>query len=279
MAHAYADDPEAAAATLRGFFARHARVFVLTGAGISTHSGIPDYRGPDGAWKRPAPVTYQAFVAEEATRRRYWARAFVGWPRFAAARPNAAHAALAGWEAKGGPTLLLTQNVDALHQKAGSRRVVDLHGRLDAIACLDCARRFDRDEVQASMAADNPAWADVAARPGPDGDAQLESADFSTFRVPACPDCGGMLKPDVVFFGENVPRARFEAARDALEASDAMLVVGSSLMVYSGYRFARMAHESGRPLALLTRGVTRADELASLKLEADCVDVLPRALA
>ena len=268
-----------AALQLREWLARHRRVFVLTGAGVSTHSGIPDYRAADGSWKRPAPVTLQAFTADEASRRRYWARAFVGWPRFSSARPNAAHIALAAWEARGGPSLLLTQNVDALHQKAGSRDVVDLHGRLDTIVCLACRAAFPRDDVQARIAEANPDWQVTTALPGPDGDADLETADFDNFAVPGCPACGGMLKPDVVFFGENVPRARFEAACAALAASDAMLVVGSSLMVYSGFRFARMAHDAGLPLAILTRGLTRADELAALKLEADCTDVLPLALA
>jgi NAD-dependent SIR2 family protein deacetylase len=252
---------------LRDWLASHRRVFLLTGAGVSTGSGIPDYRDAAGEWKRPPPVTLQAFTADAATRARYWARAFVGWPRFRGASPNAAHVALAAWERTGGLSCLLTQNVDALHQKAGSVRVLDLHGRLD------------RDEVQARMSDDNPHWRDVQARAGPDGDADLEDADFATFRVPPCPACAGMLKPDVVFFGETVPRERVEQAQAMLMASDAMLVVGSSLMVYSGYRFARMAHEAGLPLAILTRGVTRADALASLKLEADCVDVLPRALA
>lgn len=269
---------DAAATTLRDWLDRHRRVFVLTGAGVSTGSGIPDYRDAAGAWKRPAPVTFQAFATDASTHARYWARAFVGWPRFSEAAPNAAHRALSAWEARGGPSLLLTQNVDALHQKAGSRNVIDLHGRLDEVVCLGCRARFDRDEVQQRMARQNPHWAGVQARPGPDGDADLESADFSTFRAPACPACEGLLKPDVVFFGENVPRARFEASAAALASSDAVLVVGSSLMVYSGYRFVRLAREAGRPIAILTAGTTRADDLADLKLAADCVDVLPLAL-
>jgi NAD-dependent SIR2 family protein deacetylase len=265
--------------TLREWIARHRRVFVLTGAGVSTASGIPDYRDVDGRWKRPAPVTYQAFVGDGAARARYWARSFVGWPRVAGAAPNAAHRALADHEPGGGIALVLTQNVDGLHQKAGSRAVVDLHGRLDAVVCLRCGARAARDGLQARIAAANPAWRDVRALPAPDGDADLAAMDVATFRVPDCSACGGLLKPDVVFFGENVPRARVDAARDALARSDAMLVVGSSLMVYSGYRFARMAHEAGIPLAILTRGVTRADALADLKVDADCGPALARALA
>jgi NAD-dependent SIR2 family protein deacetylase len=222
-------------------------------------------------------VTYQAFVQNPATRARYWARSFVGWPGFSSARPNAAHEALARWEREDDRLgLLLTQNVDRLHQRAGSRAVVDLHGRLDEVRCLACGDRLPRDAVQARMAADNPGWSDISAPAGPDGDADIDAAP--DFRVPPCPACGGMLKPDVVFFGEAVPRERVEHTRMALAASDGLLVVGSSLMVYSGYRFARMAHEAGVPVAILTRGVTRADDLASLKIEGDCVEVLPRAL-
>lgn len=276
---AVAAPPADAADALGHWLRAHRRVFVLTGAGVSTGSGIPDYRDEGGAWKRTPPVTYQAFMQDDATRHRYWARSFVGWPRFSGAMPNAAHRALARWEADGhGPSLLLTQNVDALHQKAGSRAVVDLHGRLDVVRCLSCEILIGRDAVQARMREENPAWLAVNARPGPDGDADIEGADFASFRIPHCEACGGLLKPDVVFFGENVPRPRVEAARDALARSDAMLVVGSSLMVYSGYRFARMARDAGLPLAILTRGVTRADDIATLKLEADCADVLPRAL-
>lgn len=273
------DDHETAADTLRRWLARHRRVFVLTGAGVSTASGIPDYRGRDGQWKRPPPVTFQAFVQEPAMRARYWARAFVGWPRFSAAVPNAAHAALGRWEERGGLSMLLTQNVDALHQKAGSRAVVDLHGRLDRVHCLDCGDASTRDEVQRWMQRANPGWSHVDARVAPDGDADVDHAGLPPFVPPACRACGGLLKPDVVFFGENVPRECVDVAFRALSDSDAMLVVGSSLMVYSGFRFARMARESGLELAILTRGATRADDIATIKLEADCVEVLPRALA
>lgn len=263
---------------LSDWLAGRSRVFVLTGAGCSTGSGIPDYRDVDGAWKRRPPVTFQAFTGEPATRQRYWARSFVGWPRIAQARPNAAHHALAAWQRSGGVSMLLTQNVDGLHQKAGSPGVVDLHGRLDEVRCLGCDHRASRASVQAVMAEANPDWTSLAAVAAPDGDADLDAVDTSTFRLPDCPCCGGLLKPDVVFFGENVPLARVQLAQRALQASDGMLVVGSSLMVYSGYRFARMAHAAGIPIAIATRGATRADELADLKCHTDCADLLPAVL-
>jgi NAD-dependent SIR2 family protein deacetylase len=259
-----------AAQELRAWLQAHRSVFVLTGAGVSTNSGIPDYRGADGHWKRSAPITYQAFVQDPAMRARYWARSFVGWPVVEQARPNLAHAALAALEAQGRTAMLVTQNVDRLHTRAGQQSVIDLHGRIDQVACLACAVRLPRASVQAMLADAHPEWTAITANAAPDGDADLEHLDLGGFRPPPCPQCGGLLKPDVVFFGENVPRARVETAADALHRADAMLVVGSSLMVYSGYRFARMAHEAGLPLAILTRGVTRADDLATLKLDADC---------
>jgi NAD-dependent SIR2 family protein deacetylase len=250
-------------------------VFVLTGAGCSTASGIADYRDESGAWKRTPPVTYQAFTQDAATRRRYWARSFAGWPHFATAAPNAAHLALARYEREGGLSLLLTQNVDGLHQRAGSTRVVDLHGRLDSVRCLACSDITPREVLQSRLAEENRGRVDAVSAFAPDGDADLERDDFDDYSVPACRRCGGMLKPDVVFFGENVPRPRVEAAAQALAGSDGVLVAGSSLMVYSGYRFVRMAHQAGLPIALLTRGATRADDLATLALRADCTEVLP----
>ncbi|MET1023111.1 MAG: NAD-dependent protein deacetylase [Pseudoxanthomonas sp.] len=258
---------------LRDFIDRHARIFVLTGAGCSTDSGIPDYRDTDGQWKRAQPVTFQAFMGEHATRQRYWARSLVGWPRFVAAQPNGVHHALAALEARGQVSLLLTQNVDRLHQAAGSREVVDLHGRLDVVRCMDCDRRTPREDFQALLTARNPGWDTLDAGIAPDGDADLEM-DFAAFDIPACAHCGGVLKPDVVYFGENVPRERVQAAQHALEHSDAMLVVGSSLMVYSGFRFAQWAHRAGTPIAALNRGRTRADALLALKVEHDCADAL-----
>ena len=269
--------PDAADA-LRDWLDAHRRVFVLTGAGISTPSGIPDYRGPDGSWKRSAPITYQAFMRDPAMRSRYWARSFVGWPVVARAKPNRAHASLVALEERGRTTALVTQNVDGLHTRAGHRAVVDLHGRIDRVVCTSCAARSDRADIQSRLAETNPAWAGLTADTAPDGDADLNHADVSSFRAPSCTRCNGVLKPDVVFFGENVPRERVAVTQAALAQADAMLVVGSSLMVYSGYRFARTAHERGLPLAILTRGVTRADDLATLKLDTGCEEALERAV-
>lgn len=259
---------------LQDFVAAHRRLFVLTGAGCSTASGIPDYRDEQGAWKRTPPVTYQAFAGDLATRQRYWARSLVGWPRIAEARPNAAHRALAALEAQGSCELLLTQNVDGLHQAAGSRSVIDLHGRLDDIVCLGCAARSSRAALQVRLVDANPEWAGLTAGAAPDGDADLEGRDFSAFLVPACEACDGMLKPDVVFFGENVPRERVQAAMAHLERADAMLVVGSSLMVYSGLRFVHAAIRAGTPVAAVNLGRTRADDLLQFRIAAPCGDAL-----
>ncbi len=257
-----------AAATLRGWISNHRRVFVLTGAGCSTGSGIPDYRDENGEWKRRPPVMILAFRTQEATYRRYWARACAGWPRFTAAVPGAAHHALAALERTGTLARLVTQNVDGLHQRAGSRAVIDLHGRLDEVVCLGCGDRTPRESVQSAMTAANPDWgaAPIAA---PDGDADIDAASVEAFVPPRCARCGGLLKPDVVFFGENVPHARVDEARDALSRSDALLVAGSSLMVYSGFRFVRLAHDLGLPIAIVNRGRTRGDELAHVKVEGE----------
>jgi NAD-dependent SIR2 family protein deacetylase len=271
-------DADTAAEALYEWLRPHRRVFVLTGAGLSTGSGIPHYRDENGAWQRKPPIDFRAFVGDARARARYWARSFVGWPSFAGARPNRGHQALARWQERDGPHALVTQNVDGLHARAGSRDVVDLHGCLDEIVCLDCGARRARESVQAELAERNPDWVELGAAVLPDGDADLEGVAFERFATPVCEHCGGMVKPDVVFFGENVPRARVAAAQQALAEADAMLVIGSSLMVYSGFRFARAAREAGLPLALLNRGVTRADDIATLKLEADCAATLQGAL-
>ncbi len=262
------------ATALREFIARHERLFVLTGAGCSTGSGIPDYRDADGAWKRAQPVTLQAFLSHEHTRRRYWARGLVGWRRMRGARPNDAHRSLAALEHDGRIEQLVTQNVDGMHQAAGSRNVIDLHGRVDTVLCLTCGRRLARADIQAELERRNPRFATLDALEAPDGDADLEGIDFSSFDVPACDACGGLLKPDVVFFGESVPKPRVERAFSALARADAMLVVGSSLMVLSGYRFARAAADAGKPIAAVNLGRTRADDLLALKIAEPCAQAL-----
>ena len=261
-------------ATLITFLTRHPRLFILTGAGVSTDSGIPDYRDTNGDWKRPQPVTYQAFTGDDTTRRRYWARSMVGWPTMAHARPGLAHTALAQLEHAGHVELLLTQNVDGLHERAGSVRTIDLHGRIDTVRCLACETRSPRSALQEELRRRNPAWAALEARAAPDGDADLEHDNFASFDIPPCPVCGGMLKPDVVFFGESVPRDRVTAAFAALEQADAMLIIGSSLMVYSGYRFPQAAAQAGKPIAAINIGRTRADDLLSLKIERPVGEVL-----
>lgn len=257
-----------------GAFVRSApRLFVLTGAGCSTASGIPDYRDEKGEWKHKPPVQFHDFIGSHATRQRYWARSLVGWARVAAARPAPAHTALAALEKSGAVRSLVTQNVDGLHQKAGSRTVIDLHGRLDTVRCLECGAAVSRAAIQEELVARNPRWAHMNAVDAPDGDARLEGP-FDDVVIPVCRACGGMLKPDVVFFGENVPKARVADCYAALAAADGVLVVGSSLMVFSGYRFCLAAAEMGKKVALVNRGKTRADDLAHVKVEGDCGDVL-----
>jgi NAD-dependent SIR2 family protein deacetylase len=269
-----ARSPASSSEALIDFIDRHPRLFVLTGAGCSTESGIPDYRDADGEWKRGRPILLQDFLANEHARQRYWARSVVGWRRLRAARPNDAHRALAGLERRGRIEQLVTQNVDGLHQAAGSRCVIDLHGRIDVVRCLQCDRRLPREEFQAELTHRNPGFAALDALEAPDGDANLESVAFEAFDVPACETCGGLLKPDVVFFGEGVPGERVRCAMAALDASDAMLVVGSSLMVYSGYRFAKAMADRGKPIAAVNLGRTRADDLLTLKLEHRCAEAL-----
>ncbi len=267
---------DAADDRLRRWLARHRRVFALTGAGCSTASGIPDYRDDQGEWKRRPPIMIEAFRTQGVIYRRYWARAYVGWPRLATAAPNSAHHAFAAWESAGTLLQLVTQNVDRLHQRAGSRAVLDLHGRLDLVVCLGCGARTARTTVQTAISEANPEWnADAAA--APDGDADLDGDLVESFRPPRC-ECGGLLKPDVVFFGENVPASRYAQAREALARADALLVAGSSLMVYSGFRFVRAAHEAGLPIAIVNRGRTRGDDLAELKIERDVGSTLAEAV-
>lgn len=252
-------------------------VVVLTGAGCSTASGIPDYRGPNGAFTRGhQPMTYQQFLRDPLGRRRYWARSHVGWPRFSRAQPNAAHLALAQFEAAGLVSGVITQNVDGLHQAAGSQKVIDLHGRLDAVACLSCGAREDRDNVYQRMADVNP-HLDIASESiNPDGDVEIDEAVLDGFVLIGCRECGGDLKPDVVYFGESVPPDRVEQAYAWLENAESLLVAGSSLTVYSGRRFLIAAHKRGIPIAIVNSGSTKSEELATIRIDDDVCDVLTR---
>jgi NAD-dependent SIR2 family protein deacetylase len=261
---------------LADFIAAHPRLFVLTGAGISTNSGIPAYRDARGNWQRAQPITHQQFVGDAALRRRYWARSMLGWPVIARATPNAAHRALAQLEHAGRLSRIVTQNVDGLHHAAGSKDVIELHGTLHHVVCLDCGGSESRAGVQRLLEGCNPelvALAAAHATAAPDGDAHLE-AGYESFVVPSCPGCGGTLMPDVVFFGGSIPRARVDATFAALDDADAMLVVGSSLSVYSGFRLCERAHAGKKPIAAVNRGVTRADDLFALKVDADCAETL-----
>jgi NAD-dependent SIR2 family protein deacetylase len=250
------------------------RLVVLTGAGLSAPSGIPTYRDDGGAWRRSDPIQHRDFVERPEARQRYWARSMAGWPAVAAARPNGGHRALAQLEAAGHVELLVTQNVDRLHQRAGHQRVIDLHGRLDRVVCLGCGDLFERSAIQEELESLNPAYRVHVAEARPDGDAEVEDRHVRDIRVPDCEDCGGTLMPDVVFFGGTVPRDRVEDVNSALQLSDGLLVVGSSLMVYSGFRFARAAHAAGKPLVIINRGRTRADDLGPTRIATDCTTAL-----
>lgn len=273
---------------LADFIDRSRRMVVLTGAGCSTDSGIPDYRSPGGAWTRHKPILYGSFVRSAEVRRFYWARSFRGWPRFAAAKPNAAHAALARLEDDGRVHQLITQNVDDLHQEAGSRAVVQLHGRNRVVVCLDCRAESPRAEMQERLADANDQWlrnaewsrlhadeADFA----PDGDSEIARETVGGFVVPPCRRCGGTLKPHVVFFGESVPPEKVAHSMNRVDEADALLVVGSSLTVWSGYRFVKRAAERNLPIAIVNIGPTRGDDLATLKIEANCGQTLTALLS
>ncbi len=250
-------------------------LLVLTGAGISTDSGIPDYRGQGRVARHP--MTFDSFMGSADAQIRYWARSFVGWSRINEARPNAGHQVLAHAERSGRLDYLITQNVDGLHQAAGSKNVVDLHGRLDRVICMNCKKVISRIEMDQMLSALNPSVRkDVTVEFSPDGDAEIEAA--SNFVVPGCPSCGGVLKPDVVFFGENVPSDRAEFALSRLEAAEALLVAGTSLTVNSGLRFVRAAAKANKPVVIVNIGQTKGDELASAKIEANTSLALERLL-
>ena len=256
------------------FFLRNSKVVVLSGAGLSIESGIPSYRDNKGSWNRSDPMQHLQFINDSALQQRYWARSFMGWPLVRDARPNAAHEALAQLEQQGRVELLITQNVDRLHQAAGSENVVDLHGRLDEVVCLHCGGIIQREQVQQCMAIENPHLVSIRTDWLPDGDADLAEQHVREVKVPRCLQCNGALMPSVVFFGGTVPKERRERCMQTVAESDALLVVGSSLQVFSGFRFCRQAKKLGKPLALINPGLTRADELADLKLSVNCGELL-----
>ncbi len=265
--------------SLVGFIRGHSRLIILTGAGCSTDSGIPEYRDDDGNWKHQPPMQFAEFVNDEGKRRRYWARSFAGWHRISNAKPNAAHRAIAELERCGYVSCVITQNVDNLHKAAGSKNVIDLQGILQRIRCLECDTTESRYTYQSRLQDCNPEWSASITAIAPDGDARISVDNLQSFDIPGCLNCGGIVKPDVVFFGEPVPELRSRRARRFLEQSDALIVVGSSLMVFSGYRFARFASEAGLPIAIVNRGTTRADELATHKLTANCAELLSQAVS
>lgn len=246
-------------------------VVVLSGAGISTESGIPDYRGPSGVRRRSQPMSYADFLHSPGGRRRYWARSHLGWPLIAGARPNDGHRAVAAWDAAGLLDAVITQNVDGLHQHAGARHVLDLHGRLDTVVCLGCSERSARTRLERRFTDANPTFHEAAGAVrtvNPDGDVDLPDALVDDFTVVDCERCGGLLKPDVVFFGESVPKERVQRAVGLVDGARALLVLGSSLTVMSGYRFVRQAHKQGTPVVVVNEGVTRGDPEATIKIDA-----------
>lgn len=244
---------------------------------MSTASGIPDYRGPNGE-RRAQPMQYAEFLADAHGRRRYWARAFAGWERFAAAGPNSAHHGVASWQQEGALSGIITQNVDGLHQRAGARSVIELHGNLAHVVCLDCAARYSRRDVHAWLSEANPHFVTGgdAGQVQPDGDVALSVERVSSFALVPCPRCGhDRLKPDVVFFGGSVSKPLVQQSFDLVERSDALVVLGSSLQVMSGYRFVRRAHALGMPIAVVTRGPTRGQRETTVHVDALLADVVP----
>lgn len=261
------------------FFRNHPRVLILTGAGCSTGSGIPAYRDGSGQWNRRQPIFFQDFMTSAQVRRRYWARSYFGWPVMRDASPGTAHRALRDLHVTGRLAGLVTQNVDGLHQAAGHENVAELHGGLSRVSCMHCGTRTDRDGLQHELEVLNPDWAPEVLGLNPDGDAELDELAYPGFRVADCAGCGGMLKPDVVFFGESVPPARFQAIDKQLSEADALLIIGSSLVVWSGFRLVRDACAAGIPVAAVNEGRTRADAMLDFKLGGDCGEALADAAA
>jgi len=264
---------------LSSFIKSNPDLFVITGAGVSHSSGIPTYRDDAGSWKSQNPIQHGAFLKDESVRKRYWARSFIGWPNVASAKPNQAHHSLVDLEIKGYIGTLVTQNVDRLHQRAGHHQVVDLHGRLDQVICMDCGKLTCRQELQKWLHENNTQFKKRDAVPVavlPDGDAEIEGVIEQGMKVPTCVSCSGLLKPNVVFYGSTVKKEVVQKLNDRLLKADALLVIGTSLMVYSSFRFCKLASQNNIPIICINQGQTRADELFSLKIVGECSDTLSK---
>ncbi|KAL7642122.1 UNVERIFIED_CONTAM: hypothetical protein RMT77_006682 [Armadillidium vulgare] len=256
----------------------HQRILILSGAGISTESGIPDYRSEDVglyATSNKRPVQIKDFMESSKVRQRYWARNFIGWPRFSSFLPNQSHKIIADWESRGKVSCVVTQNVDGLHFKAGSKNVIELHGTAFKIGCVSCSYTITRHKFQNELSLYNDYISLKPLSIRPDGDVEISLEEVNKFHVPECPNCGGILKPFIVFFGDNVPKERVERVKSELASSDALLVIGSSLSVFSAYRFVLMSAESKIPIGIINIGVTRGDKLSSFRIPARCGEVLP----
>lgn len=268
---------------LVSFVQHHPRLLVITGAGCSQPSGIPTYRNDKGEWQRSTPIQHNDFISKNATRKRYWARSYSGWPAIKNAKPNDAHIHLRSLEKRGFIDTLVTQNVDGLHQAAGHNQVVDLHGNLSEVICTECSVLSSRDLLQARISELNPTLATSYDSLQPDGDASLdhniENEITKTLVIPKCENCNGVLKPNVVFFGGTVPKKTVETIYEAMNNINGLLIVGSSLMVYSGYRFCKRADKMDIPIAAINLGKTRADELLTLKVNQDCTSALTEFVA
>ena len=252
----------------------HKNWLVLTGAGVSAESGVPTYRNSEGVWQRQQPVTHQDFMAQHSARQRFWSRNMVGWRFMIDAQPNSAHQALVRLEQLGLVSCLVTQNVDGLHQRAGSQRVIDLHGRVDTVSCMSCGLKYPRAPLQVWLEQHNPQYSKLTGTIAPDGDADIDHLDFIQLQVPDCQHCSGILKPDAVFYGDSVSKDKVTFAQQQLSQSEGLLVLGSSLAVYSGYRFCLWAQQQDKPVVILNDGETRADHLATAKAEGSCATVL-----
>ena len=260
--------------TLFKFLKENAPVMLITGAGCSTDSGIPDYRDKKGGWKRSPPIHLSDFLSSKQARQKYWSRSMTGWPYFDAAKPNNIHATITQLERQGLVSVIVTQNVDDLHQQAGSKNVIPLHGSLSTVTCNECNKTYCRSNLQHRLCRENPEFVGLKADPGPDGDSDLGGPTISKFRIPACENCGGILQPDVVFYGGAVPKVRLQLVRRGLDRSRAVLIIGSSVMVFSSYRICRTAYQQGKPVAALNQGVTRADHLLEFRVQNNAAQVL-----